>query len=78
MNYGDLNIGAGSHYLMAMYDNFDRIYGFNICSYKQRPDKFDHTICHDNFEGDSGLVFRTSLLSNELYSCGHELEDPQQ
>lgn len=71
-NAGEINIGAGNHYLFAVYDKFNKIYGFNLCSYAQYYDKWDHRVCHPS-NLDGGRLYSLSPFSPTLATCGDEL-----
>ena len=34
-NFGPINLGGGQKYLIAIFDKFDKIYGYTMCNYTQ-------------------------------------------
>jgi hypothetical protein len=47
-NYGDLNIGAGDHFLISAYNQFNMIYGYTLCSYNANFHTLNPNFCLQN------------------------------
>lgn len=75
-------MGAGGQYLLALFEHFNLIYGYTICSYKEGFNPADPTVClpnslnHDNFDHSySPDRYTIDPFTNLKAECGDIISD---
>lgn len=68
-NYGPLNIGGGSNYLLTVFDKFSQIKGYTMCNYQQRVSNIAGVTC-DDLPVDQ---FSLSPFTMKSVTCGSQV-----